>query len=237
VRSGYILFVLPGVVYSIRQLVYRRDHKQMFLVVFILIWTTWNVIASVGWPRYLFSPYILGLILTGKFLRDAFESFRGNEIKNRSVFYWGQRLIGVGIVVGALYVFSLQVVQLFSSPDDSAQIFARYLDGHIKAGTVVESWEWQLDVLGDVNYHHPPNNLVDLQTGYIYYGDAFVTDYNPFQYQPKYLVIGPFANGTTIYSEYLMGGCCQLVYQSGPYNLYKVTKDFIRSEAWRIQNP
>ncbi|MBN2500164.1 MAG: glycosyltransferase family 39 protein [Anaerolineales bacterium] len=237
VRSGYVLFVLPGLVYATVQLFKRRDRRQLFLVIFILGWTAWNVIATVGWPRYLFTPYVLGLVLTGKFLADLVASIQSEGIGKGSALAWGRNLLVAGIAIGAVYAFGVQVVELFSTPDDSAQVFSSYLEEHIEEGALVESWEWQLDILADVNYHHPPNDLVDKQTAYIHYGDEFVTNYNPFYYQPEYLIIGPFSKGMTLYSQYIEAGCCQLVFQSGDYDLYKVNNDFIRSDAWQIKNP
>jgi 4-amino-4-deoxy-L-arabinose transferase-like glycosyltransferase len=237
VRSGYVLFVLPGLVYAVVQLFKRRDRRQLFLVIFILTWTAWNVIASVGWPRYLFTPYVLGVMLTGKFLTDMVASIRSEGIGKGSALAWGRNLLVAAIVIGTLYAFGVQLVTLFSEPDKSAQEFAGYLEAHIEDGAVVESWEWQLDILADVNYHHPPNDLVDKQTAYIHYGDEFVTNYNPFYYQPEYLIIGPFSKGMTLYSQYIQAGCCELVYQSGDYDLYKVNNDFMRSDAWQIKNP
>ena len=112
---------------------------------------------------------------------------------------------------------------LTSTPDTAAQDFAATLQRLVGPADVVESWEWQLDVLTDRQVHHPPNVLVDRHTGRIFFGAPVDTRYDWREWSPAFLVDGPFSKFTGVYGPELANGCCALVESHGPYDLYRVS--------------
>lgn len=73
VRSGLVFVVGPGLLWALwtcrySTLAYRR---QGLLIVLVFLWLFWYAFISVGWPRYSFDPYVIGLLFVGKFIVDS----------------------------------------------------------------------------------------------------------------------------------------------------------------------
>jgi hypothetical protein len=88
---------------------------------------------------------------------------------------------------------------------------------------VIESWEWEIDALTPgYTYHHPTNDWVDRFTAYVQFGESIENTYSLYEYQPGYLIDGPFSKMTGIYAKFLANDCCQRMTSIGNYDLYKV---------------
>jgi 4-amino-4-deoxy-L-arabinose transferase-like glycosyltransferase len=165
IRSGLPLFVAPGLIYAAWACRKRGSHysRHLPLVVFVIIWLVWYVFASVGWPRYAFDAYAVGTLLAGKFLVDVVRFLpRDRSPLNRAgqsrVFIRaGALLFIVAVLLSGIWGLTRQVSRIVDRPDRPAQLFAEYLQNNVGSQAVVESWDWQIDVLADLNYHHPPN--------------------------------------------------------------------------------
>ena len=64
---------------------------------------------------------------------------------------------------------------------------------------VIESWEWELDILVDAKFHHPTNDRVDRYTAAIYFREPVDRPYDLSAHAPSYLVDGFFSKSTGIY--------------------------------------
>jgi 4-amino-4-deoxy-L-arabinose transferase-like glycosyltransferase len=81
-RSGFILFVLPGFLY-LAWLCRRRSQetaRHIFLLIFVGGWLFWYAFISVGWARYAFESYAIGLMFTGKAVADSLTYVRRRKI-------------------------------------------------------------------------------------------------------------------------------------------------------------
>ena len=188
-RSGFILVVGPALAYvawSFRTLD-RANRPLLPLTMLTILWLLWYTLVSVGWPRYAFEPYSLGLVLSGGFLIDAGTWLR----RGAGPFVPGGRgqtwlrapaaiLLGLTLAVG-LVGLTERLVPLFSEPDQTPQRFADYLRRNVGPRAVVESWEWEIDTLADLNYHHPTNDWVDAYTALLQFGEPLPRRYDPFQ--------------------------------------------------------
>lgn len=229
IRSGFVLFVLPGLVYAIWT--FRRGdtlviRRQSVLVIFILLWLGWYVLASVGWPRYAIEPYLVGLLFAGKVTNDAIGLLprprdRTPRLTKAVVLPAGSLVLLITIVFVSLWAMVGQVYRIAEPANTDADRFARYLESNIDRETVIESWEWELDVLAELNYHHPANSWVDVYTGVLHFGDAPSQSYDPRLYHPAYLVGGPFSRWTGLYRDLLASGCCTHIASVGQYDLYR----------------
>jgi hypothetical protein len=231
VRSGFALFVIPGLIiavwYSIRQNLYSI--VQAFLILFVLAWTVWYVFVSVGWHRYAFEAYSVGMIFFGLACRKAFQkivSFQGMPTRFSSrVYGFAVILILLMPTLWGVSVGLNQIQRIVFSPEPYPQQFARYLQSHVSETEVIESWEWEIDALTpNLTYHHPTNDLVDRKTAELQFGEAFNAKYDFFAFNPSYLIDGPFSKWTGMYKEPLAKGCCMKVTEVGDYTLYKVIK-------------
>lgn len=233
VSSGFVLFVIPGLLIagwdSLRKNAYSV--VQAFLVLFVVAWTIWYVFVSVGWHRYTFGPYSVGLIFCGIAFMKAGQMV-GAFWKDPVGKTWQVYILEFGIVI--LFFFSIlwgmsvglkQIQRIIFAPEPYPQQFAEYLRWHISSNEVIESWEWELDALTpDLTYHHPTNDLVDRKTAELQFGEEFNEKYDFFVFNPSYLIDGPFSKWTGLYVEQLSDGCCVKVTDVGDYTLYKVVK-------------
>ena len=228
-RSGIAIVIVPGFLYMLWLSRQRTmdSIRSMLLILFILVWSAWFVIASVGWPRYAIDLYAAGAILTGKFLKDVIRSNQKpldeNNIFNKNKYIkFPSFIILIAIIAFALFGFVLQIKGISSKSDKSPQLFAAFLQKNIGKNTVIESWEWELDTITDLNFHHPTNDWVDKYTAILQYNENIEVNYDPFEYNPVYLIDGPFSKWTGIYSNQLANGCCDLLNTTGPYDLYRI---------------
>ena len=230
VRSGFLLFILPGLVIAL------RDSRQptllglsrFMLVTFVVFWIGWFVFASVGWHRYAFEAYAVGMILCGEFFSRIFHRIS----RDQNNFHASKRqkyLNNVSYLVLATLLcwaglgFFQQLALICKGVDASAQLFAKYIKDNISTEAVIESWEWELDLLTlDHIYHHPTNDWVDRKTAETQFGEISDQQYDPLAYDPDFLIVGPFSAWTGIYSKSLSSGCCTHVVTIGDYTLYQV---------------
>lgn len=219
--SGMPLYFLPGLLWSIWKLRDKSiDNVARFpLVILAVIWLGWFFIFSIGWHRYFFEPAVVGILFSGKLIIDL-----GN-----SIFTTQNTAIRIASLV-LVCVFSIAVVfglgnnirRIVAQPDTTLQKFAEYLLKNINANAVIESWEWQIDPLANLTFHHPTNDWVDRMTHAITFGKIPQESYKYWEYQPEFLIIGPFGKDTGLYTESIENGCCNLIYSMDPYFLFQV---------------
>ena len=219
---------LPGLAFAAWQYVRRgsADRTVLLLIAFVVVWIAWYVFASVGWPRYTFEPYAVGLLLAGKFARDAIAFARhasGSSLQRpgRRAAQWAAAVLIVAMTLWGVAGLTGQAAHLIAEPNRSPQQFAQVLLDTVGLDQIVESWEWELDVLADLRYHHPTNDWVDRFTAVTQFGETLDVVYDPGLYRPDFIIDGPFSKWTGIYRPALEGGCCALVARAGQYDLYQ----------------
>lgn len=231
VRSGYVAVVLPSLCFAAWRC--RRAETwrsgQGFVVVLGLVWAAWYTVVSVGWPRYAFEPFAIGLLLSGQAVVAALGHLRDTRVRLQAgisaATVWPVRAFLAAVVVTAAVASCQRAVMLFGDVDRSPQEFSAYLAERVPSEAIVESWEWELDVLVDLKYHHPQNIWVDRYTAHVQFRDPLPAHYDPLIHRPDYLVDGPFSKWTGIYGPVLAGGCCELLGRVGPYDLYRVESE------------
>ena len=116
--------------------------------------------------------------------------------------------------------------QIAASPDSGLQDLARYLSAYVPRDVVIESWEWEVDLLTDHTYHHPPYEVTNALTEAMWYGTPVSSDvYDPMAFDPGYLIVGKFAKWTGVYSQEFLAHSCTLIEVFGEYDLYEVHID------------
>jgi 4-amino-4-deoxy-L-arabinose transferase-like glycosyltransferase len=229
VRSGDIMVLGPGVIYALWQCIQRRpgSSRQLLLLVFVTLWSSWFVLISVGWHRYALDAYAAGVLLAGNCLVDMVGYVRrqmplGGRRRTIQLLPAGAALLVGTTLLIALAGFTGMVKDIIRQPDRSAVQFAAYLQQNTDPETVIESWEWEIDALTNLRYHHPTNEWVDKMTAILQFHENIDITYDPFQYRPEYLIDGPFSKWTGIYASSIAKDCCTLTYHAGPYDFYKV---------------
>jgi hypothetical protein len=229
VRSGAPVFVVPGVLYVAWRL--RRNggaHPALLLlVVFVAVWLSWFAIGSIGFARYALDGFIIGMLATGKLVVDLAHAVAGGlnaGVRTRRAWLTGggATLLTAAIVALAGVGFVRQTDLIVEKRSEAPQRFSAYLAANVGDRSVVESSEWELDALVDLNFHHPTYEWIDKTTALIQWKDPVELNYDPMLYRPEFLVDGPFSKWTGLYTRLLESGCCQRVYSAGEYDLYDV---------------
>lgn len=227
-QSGVWLLVLPGLAYALlRRQPSKKVSQAAFLAALILIWLPWYAFISIGYPRYAYESFAIGALFSGALLAACWRWLGTGRHPEHAY-----RLGSVGRLLAGFYPVAIlavagwglvsQITAIAAPPDRSPQEFARHLAATVRPGEVVGSWEWELDALADLTYHHPPNVWVDRKTEEVQFGRPQVDSYDPFAFKPRYLIDGPFSKLTSLYAAELAAGCCRLVHSAGGYDLYEV---------------
>jgi hypothetical protein len=116
------------------------------------------------------------------------------------------------------------VSQVAGPGDQSPQEMAAYLDAHVPASAVVESWEPELGFLSDRRIHYPPSGWLDRAVRAKWLGATnLMQGYDPIaEAHPAYLVVGPFGRYSGIYAPLLARLHEQPIISIGDYDLYKI---------------
>lgn len=233
VRSGFLLFVVPGVVISVVEGFKELSHGivRVFLSLFVISWILWYVFVSVGWHRYAFEAHSVGVLFFGVAVVRAYELWMSTRagVGTKTISWWvslkgfSYGLFLIAVSLWGLWAGTNQIRKVVSVPETNAQLFAEYLMRHVPHTAVIESWEWEIDALTTgLRYHHPGNKWVDRKTAELQFGDVSAEKYDFYAFAPSYLIDGPFSKWTRLYEEPLSNGCCVKLYEIGDYTLYQV---------------
>ena len=229
--SSLVLFGVPGMLYAVGLSLQNREeteYRQIFLVMFTAVWLGWYAFLSIGWMRYAFVPAVMSTIFSARLLGDVWDwaGQRHRVLERWLLLAPGQVAVGGVIVMLLLSGLVPMAKQIVQSPDSGLQELAQYLNTHIPTDVVIESWEWEVDFLTDHPYNHPSYEVMNVVTEHLWYGIPYYSDvYDPWVFHPAYLIVGPFARWTGIYSHHIVEPRCTLVKSIGEYDLYKVNSD------------
>lgn len=230
--SPLVLLGAPAMLYVLASSWQQREevteYQQAFLATFTAVWLGWYAFLSIGWMRYAFVPTAMSTIFTARLLGDLWEwtGQRHRALSRRLPLTPGQVAVGGVIAMLLLSGAAPLLKQIVQSPDSGLQALAQYLNAHVPADAVIESWEWEVDLLTDHAYHHPPYQVTNAITAQIWYGASAPPDvYDPLAFEPTYLLRGPFAKWTGIYSPDLLAQRCTPLASIGDYDLYRVNLD------------
>lgn len=226
--SQLILFGLPGMLYIVGSGLRKREeseHRQVFLVVFTIVWLGWYAFLSIGWIRYAFVPAAMSTIFTARLLVDlwGWANQRHRACLQRLAFDPRRLAVGGMTVMLILSGMLPLVKKIVQSPDSGLRGLAHYLNTNVPEDVVIESWEWEIDLLTNHHYHHPPYEVTNAFTESLWYGSPISHDrYDFLVFRPAYLIEGPFAKWTGVYPQDFLRDKCTLVITIGEYDLYRV---------------
>jgi hypothetical protein len=232
--KGASFIHLPAVAFALWCARERTAHglSQAFVPVFVTFGFAWYVVASIGWARYAFEPYAVGMLAVGHLVVVIARSLRWPILARHSVKSSPdvdvQQVLGLVtlalILAAGAYGLVRRVTQVMATPDRSAQIMADYLRANIDPVSIVETAEWELAIQADLNYHHPKDEWVNRATLHTHGYPQDMAEYDPLSYGPSYLIAGPFSEWAELYDDEMANGCCQPIFRAGPYTLHRVVK-------------
>ena len=230
--SGVLIWGLPGLIYGLFLSSERTilALKRCFLLCIIFIFLGWFLLGSIGWIRYAFPAIVLLSMFTAKLLvvlADEF-SFLGwfssrNEMTRDELkdFIKGG---AVTIAISLMIVIPLQsrFVDIVRSQDTGPFDFANYLDENISSDAVVETSETEIVFLSDRNFHQPTIDVAVATIQHVQFDEPYPPGFYDLRpVNPDYIVLGPYAKWTQLYSGYLSNRDYDLIHNIGGYELLK----------------
>ncbi|MBO9312352.1 MAG: glycosyltransferase family 39 protein [Chloroflexus sp.] len=206
--------LIPALLYSLWRCRQRsaRDFAELVPTLLAVLWLSWYLV-SLGWPRYAFPAVALGAPAVARMVGDLLN------------WLWNRRqplfAAAIGLYLILVVGFSLSLTaQVVFRPDDSAQRMAAFLNQHVPTTVIIETWEPELAVFTDHNYHYVPTELLDGAVRHAWLGGPPVI-YDGLANRPPYVLTGAFSTYTGIYNnEHLQRDYIPL-YRVGPYTLWQ----------------
>lgn len=215
-----VLMVFSGV-YAVRHLRHpdrlrtTAAQAEFAIGVIILFTMGWYVLLSVGWPRYSYFGLILAFMVIGSMVWRMAVWMQAR---------WSlPRVLPAGAILAFLFVWN-GAPFLAEPPSDGLNETSAYVRRMIPADAVIETWDWQLDIfLGNLErIHHPPQDyLFEAIRQFSHYEVPFDLSYDLLQSDPDYLIIGPFARWSSIYSPEQVQDHFIQVEQFGGYIIFQ----------------
>lgn len=228
-RSTFLVVGVPGLLYALGVGI-RRERPNvpaLFLFCFVGVALGWYLLASVGWARYAYPFLAVGNLFIARLLVDLGDDFRfGRREAGTLISAGGARALAVLVMVVVLPWGNFRLLaRELVAPDRSLEQFNAYLQAHVPAGAVIETWEWEVAFLDTTHrYHFPPTPLLNTLIARVQLGASDEpVDYDFLAARPDYVVVGRFAQWTNLYPLERLERHGQPVSTIGPYVLYEVT--------------
>jgi hypothetical protein len=230
----YVGALIPSLAYGLVLSVPRNRTGQQWSVLWILIMVNlvWYVVASVSWIRYAF----LGLAFSSLFIARLFaEVTRNFDLSIASAHEaWRARqpisasdalrgAMWAWLVVIIILGFAPTLADILRPPSDDAGAMANYLNAQVPRTALVESWEPEMGLLTDHNYHFPPASYLPKAVAYIWlHQPPPAQTYDSVKtLSPGYVLVGAFARWVQMYPTDQLNANYKLVKSFGEYELYE----------------
>lgn len=125
-------------------------------------------------------------------------------------------MLGIGAYINLLPV-------IISPPENWAQHMGSHIGQTVPRESIIESWEWEVDVLSQHwEFHHPSHSELIEVTRQIFIDDEDPQiSYNVLQADPDYLLRGPMSDWIGIYDDQTVDREFTLLESYGPYKLFQ----------------
>ncbi len=204
--------LIPGLLYSLWRSRVRTPQALAALAPSLMatLWLIWFV-TSLGWARYAFPAVILGSMAVAGLAVDTLRALA----TRRHTLLLGLATAYLALVILLPLALTAQVVL---TPHDAAQRMAAFMNQHVPQDVIVETWEPEMGVLTDHNYHYVPTELLDGAVRREWLGGAPVA-YAGLDAKPAYVLQGPFGSYTQIYGAATLATDYTVIYSAEPYVL------------------
>jgi 4-amino-4-deoxy-L-arabinose transferase-like glycosyltransferase len=194
---------------------------NLILPLFAIVSTLTFIILNIPWPRYLYLPLAFSALCTGLAIYD-FALYLNKVLKTKKALAFPVVILIIGSLIGPRIINDVNLI--FTADDTNAIQFVNLIDQKIPKNAKVFGWEWELYFYTDRELYHPPFILFPTMIDQVYNG----RNNNPILQQPRipadtdYLIIGPFASDTQVFTAELNKYQNKLIFNVGPYYLYKL---------------
>ena len=194
-------------------------------------WLTWYVMLSVGWPRYLFPPAVLGSVYVAALLLECLPGLDLREAVRHLARALARRRMGgdalraaVALWLIALAVpLSVHLLRVTFSQDPNSAVLRTtdYLNASAGRVDVIETYDSELLFLLERPYHYPPDQVQVELNRRTFLGQDVEIPYDPLIADPDYLVVGRHSRMWGLYAPVTAAGEFELVATFDPYQVYR----------------
>jgi 4-amino-4-deoxy-L-arabinose transferase-like glycosyltransferase len=174
---------------------------------------------SLPWARYLYLTLALASLCTALLIGDLI-GWVGRRGKLGGLLTVVAFVLSLSLLSGQRIVGNIQ--RIVTTNDRSAEQFAALVDQTVPSSANVLNWEWEIEFYSNRSFVHPPYRLFPAMIDQVYN-----QRYDPLLDQPRippqthYLIIGPFASQTNVFTSALERQHHALLVCEGPYQLYQ----------------
>lgn len=203
---------------------------SLILWAFAFSWFFWFVFLSIGFLRYLFPGLLVGNILAanafyeltdglafGVLLRRLAQSVHNRCIDNKSVLKF--MIVTLLLVVSVASLKSINNVIGVRRENAYSQVL-EFLNTQIEPDALIETYESELFLFLEHDYHYPPDSIQHVLNRRFYLGEDLPLVYNPADLGIDYLVIG-WSGFLRLYDPLLDSRDFELVYRNTRYLVYR----------------
>jgi hypothetical protein len=230
----YHLWGFPALLYA-GLLCLRRSQEGFVLaslLIMSILWLAYYLVWGVTWLAYVFAPAAISALFVSKLWHDLSDGFTiswrdlWTELRQNKP---GQAALRFGIltVMSLVVCYQLQGIlrQDVLARDRTPQQVAAFLNETVDKSSVIDTWERELAILTDHQYHFPDQSLLAFSHAAIYRGEmgdyALKADYFS-SHRPSYVVVGWFARWTGIYDISFLAEHGTLLSTIGDYQVYEL---------------
>ena len=207
-----------------------RDAVRAMLLTFSLSWFGWFVTLSLGGERYAFplwflaTPFVVALVCEWSQGYDVKALFRslGSLIRKGRAGSVQLQHVSVLLLVVVIVGMTVQARYDFRAREDGSAFHQAiaFLDRHVPADALIETYESELLFLLPGPYHYPP---AELDVGLIRraWERELQLPYDALGANPDYVVVGEFGRRAGIYRTLVETEQIRLLYKVGRYQIYE----------------
>lgn len=222
------LFV-PGLLWGIALSSQRNATGQNWgIITTLLLISSLVFVFSVGWTRIATPVIVISAIFVssllfrlGTYLPD-WPTLRNSLINRELNQQTAIALLMVGVICTIVILPLLRsTFDVVATGHTDAYKVADFLDQNVPEDALIETWEEELSVLTDHNYHYPPQIVEAYVVQEMFLDGSPATEEYDFREEvnPDYLVIGPFSKWGGLYPESRLGDYV-IIHSYGDYDIY-----------------
>ncbi len=208
--SVYSALFVPAFIYGLFLSLRRDEEGQLYgMLMMFIITGTGLFIASLAWPRYAFGTLCLTAIFAVKLIHDFTNGLRFSWSEIRASLRGEKPTLPVLITILAFSWIMISIIlpiytQLHKVSDHgstAAYELADWLKENVPADALIETWEPELGVVSDNNFHFPPQIVLAKSVAAQWENGPPASDAYDFRdyVDPDYIIIGTFDKYTDVY--------------------------------------
>jgi 4-amino-4-deoxy-L-arabinose transferase-like glycosyltransferase len=197
-----------------------EDLRRLVLPLFAGVALVGFLGLGLPWARYLYPTLALAALSAALFVGDLVR-WAQTRWKLTNVMAAAALALAIAILAAPRLVQNVQ--RIVTTHDASAERFAALVEQMTPPGSTVLNWEWEIEFYSQRSFLHPPSQLHRALLDYFYNQRySSILDEPRFPEEADYLITGPFASQTQLFTAAVAQQHPQLLVSEGPYQLYQL---------------